>query len=277
MNAHNHLHHTNQSNHFTGMDVQFVLAFIFVFLYIMYIIATVITNRRYKAWPRYRTVFWTLGIIFAVTAIAGPLANRAIVDFKAHMLSHLLIGMLAPLCIALGAPITLILRTLSTQVARRLSRILRSWPLRIYTHPIVASVLNIGGLWLLYTTDLYSLMHENILLHLLVHLHIFIAGYLFTVSIIYIDPVYHRISFLYRAIVLIVAIASHGILSKYIYAHPPNSVSVEQAEVGSVIMYYGGDGIDAIIIFVLCLQWFRATRPRMVISDVKEGVVNNNS
>ncbi len=51
-------------------------------------------------------------------------------------------------------------------------------------------------------------------------------------------------------------------MSKYIYAQPPKGVPIEQAEIGSMVMYYGGDVIDAIIIFILCLQWYKAVRPR---------------
>ena len=96
---------------------------------------------------------------------------------------HLLLGMLAPLLIALSAPMTLLLRTLNVNYARKLSRLLRSHPIRFFSHPIVASILNIGGLWLLYTTNLYTAMHGNLLLHIIVHIHVFIAGYLFTISI----------------------------------------------------------------------------------------------
>ncbi len=75
-------------------------------------------------------------------------------------------------------------------------------------------------------------MHDYFLLHLIVHVHVFLAGYLFTISMIYIDPMPHRVPFLYRAIVLCVALTGHGILSKYIYAHPPNHVTINQAELG---------------------------------------------
>ncbi|MEK5332808.1 cytochrome c oxidase assembly protein [Lysinibacillus sp. FSL W8-0992] len=241
---------------------QLVFLILFITILILYISATVITNRNYKTWPFYRIVSFVFGILLAISAVVGPLANRASIDFTAHMFSHLLLGMLAPLFIVLAAPMTLILRTLSTPLARGLSRILRSWLARILIHPLVTSFLNIGGLWILYTTNLYTLMHDNSLIHVIFHLHVFIAGYLFTVSIIYFDPVYHRKSFIYRAIVLIIALAGHGILSKYIYAHPPKGVPIEQAEIGSMVMYYGGDIIDAIIIFTLCLQWYKAARPR---------------
>jgi putative membrane protein len=210
---------------------------------------------RHKQWPLYRTAFWVFGVLCGVAAVVGPLANRAHMDFTAHMLGHLLLGMLAPLLMVLAAPMTLVLRILNVTLARRLSRVLKSWPVRILCDPIVASFLNVGGLWILYTTDLYAAMQQNILLHVFIHKHVFIASYLFTVSMIYIGPTPHRSSFVYRAIVLVIALAVHSILSKYIHTQPPNSVPAAQAEIGGMLMYYGGDAIDVIIIFILCFQW----------------------
>ncbi|WP_430413633.1 cytochrome c oxidase assembly protein [Lederbergia citrea] len=256
-------------HHLTGILPQLLLGLPFVLALVLYIFAVVVSSRRRRPWPIYRTVCWALGVHLAIIAVVGPLANRAHADFVAHMLGHLFLGMLAPLLMVLAAPMTLGLRTLSVPLARRLSKVLRSWPSRIFTHPVVASLLNIGGLWLLYMTNLYSLMQENTLLHLIVHFHVFVAGYLFTVSMIYIDPISHRIPFLNRAIVLVIALACHGILSKYIYAHPPNGVQLEQAEIGGMLMYYGGDAIDIVLIYILCLQWFRSTRPRIELSMEK--------
>ena len=268
MNPHYLITHVGGGGHLEVMGIlsQLVLALPFVIVFFLYIMAVVRSNRWYKPWPRYRTVCWTLGVMLAIFSVAGPLAKFAHVNFTAHMVGHLLLGMLAPLLMALAAPVTLTLRTLRITTARKVSKVLQSSPSRFLTNPIISSILNIGGLWLLYTTSLYSLMHENILLYLIVHLHVFIAGYLFTVSIIYIDPRPHRLSFLYRSIVLVVALAGHGILSKYIYAHPPIGVSIEQAKSGGMLMYYGGDAIDIVLILILCLHWFRASRPRELAS-----------
>jgi len=252
----NHIHHDS------GISLEYMLLLLIVIILMLYILAAVLSNRRHKKWPLQRTLFWTFGVLCAAAALIGPLANRAHMDFTAHMLSHLLLGMLAPILIALAAPMTLVWRTLHVKTARRLSNLLKSWPVRTISDPVVAAFLNLGGLWILYMTNLYSAMQQNILLHLFMHLHIFIAGYLFTISMIYIDPTPHRSSFIYRAIVLVIASASHGILAKYIYAQPPNGVPAAQAEIGSMIMYYGGDAIDAILIFIFCLQWFKASRPK---------------
>jgi putative membrane protein len=240
---------------------QLLLSLPFVLCLFVYLLAVIVSNRRYRPWPLYRIACWIGGVLAAVAAVAGPLADRAHMDFTAHMLGHLLLGMLAPLLMALGAPITLVLRTVSVPLARRLARVLKFRPFRVWTHPVVAALLNIGGLWLLYTTDLYSLMHMNPLLHLAVHFHLFAAGYVFTASMIYLDPLPHRFPYLYRAVVWILALAGHGILSKLIYAHPPTGVSTEQAQLGGMLMYYGGDAIELTILIILCTHWFRVRRP----------------
>lgn len=252
----------NNINHIVRIIPQFLLALPFVLALIMYIVAVILSTRHHKPWPLYRTVCWSFGTLLAVITVAGPTAQNSHTDFTLHMLGHLLLGMLVPLLMVLAAPMTLVLRTLSVPLARKLSWILRCSPIRLLTNPFIASFLNIGGLWLLYTTELYALMHDNTLLYLIVHFHVFAAGYLFTASIIYIDPTPHRISFLVRTFVFLIALTGHSILSKYIYAHPPYGVSIQQAEIGGMIMYYGGDIIDIFIIFILCLQWYKAARPR---------------
>ncbi|PJN88662.1 cytochrome c oxidase assembly protein [Bacillus sp. mrc49] len=234
----------------------------FALVILIYIGAAIYSGRQYKKWPLSRTLFWILGVMSAASAIVGPIADRAHMDFTAHMVGHLLLGMLAPILLVLAAPITLALRTLDVQSARRLSRLLKSWPLRILSNPISASILNIGGLWILYTTGLYGAMQHNITLHALVHFHVFAAGYLFTASMIYIDPAPHPLSFKFRMIVFALSLAGHDILSKYIYAHPPSGVMKEQAESGGMLMYYAGDAVDLVLICILCCQWFKAARPK---------------
>ncbi|SFK44587.1 putative membrane protein [Halobacillus dabanensis] len=262
-------------NHETVMDggyLQLLLAAPFVLGLIIYLL--ILTKRKdQQTWPLFRTVSWIGGCILAIGSVAGPVAELAHHDFRMHMVSHLLLGMLAPLLLVLAAPMTLVLSTWKVEHARTLSRLLRSRYSQFVTHPVVATALNIGGLAILYRTNLYSLMHEHMILYVVVHAHVFLAGYFFTVSMIYVDPTPHRESYLFRAIVLICALAGHGILSKHIYAYPPAGIPVPQAEQGAMLMYYGGDAIDALIIFFLCLQWFKATRPKSTCKEKKYSFV----
>ncbi|GAB1795218.1 cytochrome c oxidase assembly protein [Priestia megaterium] len=236
---------------------QLLLALPFVAAFFLYMWAAASSNATYRKWSLYRTSSWTLGILCAVSSVAGPLAARAHMDFTAHMTGHLLLGMLAPLLMALGAPLTLLLRTLPVHAARKVSKLLKGRFVRFISSPVTASVLNVGGLWILYTTSLYGMMHHSFFVHVAVHIHVFLAGYLFTVSMISIDPSPHQKTFTHRASVLVLALAAHGILSKYVYAHPPMHVSAEGAQQGAMLMYYGGDLIDLCLIVLLCYEWFK--------------------
>jgi putative membrane protein len=217
---------------------------------------------RGKVWSISRAACWYAGLTVAGTALVGPVATKAHGDFAWHMGGHLLLGMLAPILLVLGAPVTLALRALPVERSRRLARLLASPLLHVLTHPITAAVLNTGGLIALYTTSLYEAMHQHIAVSILAHLHVLFAGYLFTAALIGVDPAPRWPSWLYRAIVFVVALSAHSILAKLLYAHPPRGVPLEQAQTGSLLMYYGGDAIDLLLIIIFCHTWYVATRPR---------------
>lgn len=227
-------------------------------LLFLYIIAAMLTGKRYRKWPVYRIALWIAGLGAVLAAAAGPLANLAHTDFRAHMAGHLLLGMLAPLLLLYAKPMTLLLRICSIPVARKISSVLKSRLLQFFGNPLLAAVLNIGGLYALYLTDLFARMHESVWLYGFVHLHVLLAGYLFTLSILAADITPHRYGFVYRSVVLILALAAHKVLSKLIYADPPAGVETAQAEAGALLMYYGGDAIDLLLIVLLCRQWYKA-------------------
>ncbi|MDN7227686.1 cytochrome c oxidase assembly protein [Planococcus sp. N064] len=243
----------------------FGVALLLLTVIVVYLHAAIQSRNKFKRWPAYRSVFWISGVFSIAVSLVGPLANQAHHNFIAHMSTHLLIGMLSPLLLVLASPMTLLFRSLSVASARKVTRFLKSRPVYLLSHPFTAATLNIGGLFLLYRTDLFFLMHKHILLYGLVHFHLLAAGYLFTASIIYIDPVAHKASFQLRAVVLVSALAAHGILSKLIYASPPQTVPKSEAEMGGMLMYYGGDAIDAVLITIFCYQWFVFARPRLTV------------
>lgn len=215
-------------------------------------------------WPWSRSLLWTGGLLAAGSAVVGPLAGRASADFRWHMAGHLALGMVAPLGLMLAAPITLVLRALPPAKARWLVHRLERRGPRLLIHPLTAALLDLGGLWLIFTTRLFPLLHRHVWLGALVQLHMLAAGCLFTAAIIGIDPVRGRASRRTRAVVLVLALAAHAILAKHLYAHPPAGVSLAQARAGALLMYYGGDVADAILIALFCEQWFRAARPARV-------------
>ncbi|GAB48682.1 cytochrome c oxidase assembly protein [Mobilicoccus pelagius] len=225
-----------------------------------YVALVVAGARRGRAWPWWRTVCAVAGTLAVLVAV-GPIGLAGHHDFVVHMWGHLLLGMLGPLLLVLSAPVTVALRGLSAPRARRLSGAL-SWPyVRFVAHPVTAAVLDVGGLWLLYTTPLHGWMHASTLGHLVVHTHVLLAGWVFAAAILQVDPAPHPYSHHYRAVVLVAFMAAHGILCKVIYAHPPTGVPVAQAESGAQLMFYGGDYIDVVLIALFCLDWYRRTAP----------------
>jgi putative membrane protein len=217
---------------------------------------------RRRGWPRRRTAAWLVGSVLATVSVVGPLAAAADTSYPHHMVVHLLLGMVAPLLLVRAAPVTLVLRALPVRAARRLSRALAAPLVRVATEPGVAAVLTVGGMWLLYATPLYSAMHHHAVLHLLVHAHLFVAGCLFTIAIIGVDPMPHRRSHIHRAVVLVASLAAHDILAKYLYAHPPLGVDAVPAALGSMIMYYGGDAVDLNIFVLVGAGCYRASGRR---------------
>lgn len=219
-------------------------------------------HRRGPSWPVHRTMLWLAGIAVTGAALVGPLPRQAHHDFTVHMLGHVLLGMLGPLLLVLAAPVTLALRALPLHWARRSARLLRSAPVVALTHPVIAALLNVGGLWVLYRTGMYAAMLQDTGVHVAVHAHVFAAGYLFTHAMIGPDPAPHRGTHAMRAAVLVLALAAHNILAKTLYAHPPPHVSADQAHTASQLMYYGGAPIEVALIVLLCHHWAACARHR---------------
>ncbi|WP_203138845.1 cytochrome c oxidase assembly protein [Microbacterium sp. JZ31] len=236
---------------------------------VAYASGMVTSRRQGRAWPTDRLGLWAVGIAAAAATVVGPLAEKAHDDFMTHMAAHLSGGMIAPLLLVLAAPVTLALRTLHVTPARRISRLLRSAPARFIAHPVTAGVLSAGGLWVLYLTPLFEAMQAIPLLHVIVQAHLLITGYIFTAAIIGLDPAPHAPSRMLRAVVLVLSMASHAVLAKYLYANPPAGVAVPAAHDGAQLMYYGGALIEVVIVIIFCAQWYRETGRRLAPRDAE--------
>ena len=197
-------------------------------------------------WPRARTARWVLGVAVAATG----LAVAELPDLRAGVGGHLLFGMVAPLLLVTAAPVTLALRALPVRHARSVARVLRSRPAAVLTHPAVAAVLDGGGVWLMFRTDLLAAVPPA-----LVHAHMLLAGYLFAFSLVGRDPAPHRPALGVRAGVLVVAVAVHDVLAKLVYASPPLGVPVAQAEAAGVLLYYGAAPVHLALLVLLGREW----------------------
>ena len=207
-----------------------------------------------RAWPAGRTACWFGGV--AAAAVGAPLTGHG--DLRLHVAGHLLLGMLAPLLLVRAAPVTLALRTLPVARARRLAAVLRSAPVSVVGHPVVAAVLDVGGLWVLLRTGLHAAADPAV--HALVAIHMLLAGTLFAAALVSPDPAPHRARLGLRAAVLVAAVAAHDVLAKTLYADPPPGIPAAQARAGAELLYYGGLPVELALMVLLGAEWWARDR-----------------
>lgn len=186
----------------------------------LYIKGVVILKRRGDAWPVGRTVAFALGIAGIDFATSGGLGVYAMYSFEYHMVAHMTLGMIAPIGLVLGAPVTLALRTLpqgrtSEENGPRavLIALLHSRYGILLTNPVIALALFDGSLFVLYFTDLFGILMSNHAGHLLMNIHFILAGFLFFMIVIGVDPSPRRIHHLVRIVILFAAMAIHAFFS----------------------------------------------------------------
>ncbi|GAA4431784.1 cytochrome c oxidase assembly protein [Georgenia halophila] len=220
-----------------------------------------------RTWPTWRTGAWLTGT--AVIAVGLVLAGSGAGDHRVHMAAHLALGMYAPLALVLGAPVRLLLGSLGHASRLRVTALLASGVVRALSHPVMAAVLNVGGMFVLYLSPLYAASAEHAGLHLLVIGHFILAGYLYTWAIAGPDPAPHRPSLVVRAAVLVAAAGAHAFLAKLLYAragelagaHPGHGTAagadVVGLEAAARLMYYGGDVAEILLALLLFGVWYR--------------------
>ena len=186
----------------------------------LYIKGVVVLTKRGDKWPIGRTIAFALGIAATNFATSGGLGLYAQFSFSYHMMSHMVLGMIAPIGLVLGAPMTLALRTLpqgrnseERGVRGSLLAALHSKVGVIYTNPIVALAIFDGSLFALYFTDLFAVLMQSHVGHLFMSLHFLAAGFLFFFIIIGVDPNPRRVHHLVQIVILFAAMSIHAFFS----------------------------------------------------------------
>ena len=203
-----------------GYDPDVLMIGLLVLAVALYIKGVVVLTRRGDKWPVGRTISFALGISAIDFATSGGLGVYSNFAFSWHMVSHMVLGMIAPIGIVLGAPITLALRTLPQSrdgiergVRHLLISALHSRYSRIITNPIVALAIFDGSLFALYFTPLFGDMMQSHLGHLVMSVHFLLAGILFFHVIVGVDPNPRKVPHLVRIGILLAAMSIHAFFS----------------------------------------------------------------
>ena len=186
----------------------------------LYIRGIILLQRRGDKWPLGRTIAFFCGVGCADYATSGGIGIYASSAFSFHMISHMILGMVAPIGFVLSAPITLALRTLpigrtpdERGIRGTLISLIHSKVLSFYTNPVVVLAIFDGSLFLLYMTPLFGSMMHSHTGHTIMDLHFLLTGYLFFHVIIGVDPNPRKVPHIVRIIILFAAMSIHAFFS----------------------------------------------------------------
>ncbi len=245
-----------------------------VLLAALYVTGVVTLRRRGDRWSWGRTVSWLTALVLLVVVTSSGLGTYAGVLFSAHMLQHMVLNMIIPIFLVLGAPITLALRTLPAGGGPRewLLVFLHSRPVAVLSHPLVATAIFIGSFYVLYFTELFPILMRSHWGHVLMTVHFLLAGSLFFWVLIGVDPGPRRPPYVFRVLLLLVAMPLHAFFSIAVMSSTsvlggeffaglerPYAVDLlADQRLGGGIGWAMGELPIAIVLAVLFVQWIRS-------------------
>jgi cytochrome c oxidase assembly factor CtaG/putative copper export protein len=174
---------------------------------------------RGDSWPIGRLISWLLGIGVVIWCTNAGISSYSQVSVGLHMLQHMTITMLAPILLVLGAPATLALRALKPSTGNErgprewLTWLLHSWITRILTNPVYVFIVYVLGLYGLYLTPAFGWLMGSHVGHIMMQVHFLVSGYLFYWVVIGIDPRPRPLPYWGRMLLLLLALAVHGIFA----------------------------------------------------------------
>jgi putative copper resistance protein D len=218
-----------------------------------------------------RTAAFLGGLATIAVALMSGIERYDTTLFSVHMVQHLLLLLVAPPLIALSAPITQLLRASSAEARNRLLLpILRSTPVSVLAHPVVASLTFGLVLWVTHFSPLFNLALEDRAAHDAEHAAYLVSGLLFWWPVVGLDPSPRRMGYAARVLYLLLQLPLNSFLGMAIlfantplYAHyatlgSPFGITplADQALAGG-IMWLAGDVAFIGAILGVVAAWMR--------------------
>jgi cytochrome c oxidase assembly factor CtaG len=166
-----------------------------------------------------RVLFFFGGLAVTYLALQSPIETYSGYLFSVHMVQHLLLTLVAAPLLVLAMPVTLALEAASDANRRRyVLPILRSRPVTLLSHPLVAWTLFTAAMWGSHFTGLFEATLVSSPLHALEHTAFLFTAVLFWWPVVGLDPSPARISHPARLLYLFLAMAQSAFLGLAIYS-----------------------------------------------------------
>ncbi len=227
--------------------------------------------RRRQDWPDGRSAAAVAALAAAVVATQSGIATHDTDSLTAHVLQHVLLGMVVPLLAALAAPVTLVLQA-AHPATRRLVRIgLRHPVATALTHPLVGFVAFAVSLVVLTFSSLLDVAARNDVVHLLVHVHLVVVGALFVWPLVGVDPVPRRPGHGARLLIVFASVPFHAFVGVALLsatttifdAYP----SLDDQRRAAGLLWGAGELFTLAVAAVVFRDWYRAEQRAAVRHD----------
>ncbi|UVT26057.1 bifunctional copper resistance protein CopD/cytochrome c oxidase assembly protein [Rhodococcus pyridinivorans] len=238
-------------------------------------------RKRGDSWPVGRSIAWFSGCFVLFVATSSGVGMYSPAMFSVHMGAHMALSMLAPVLLALGGAMTLALRAFKP-AGRNAPPGPREWILeflhsplsRFFTHPIVASVMFVGGFYALYLGGIFTAFIDSHTAHVLMNLHFLLSGYLFYWVVIGVDPSPRDLQPVTKLAMVFGSLPFHAffgvtlmsmgtVMAESYYrglALPWNYDLFSDQKVGGSIAWSAGEIPLVLVMLALLVQWSRSDR-----------------
>ncbi len=245
-------------------------------LAVLYLLGVRRLRARGDHWPVGRTIAWLCGCAVILLATSSGIGRYSPAMFSIHMISHMLLSMLAPILLVLGGSVTLALRALKA-ASKDDPPGPREWILaavqspvaRVLTHPVVALVLFVGSFYVLYFSGLFDYALDLHWAHLAMNAHFLLTGYVFYWPVIGIDPTPKRLppvgrlamvfaSMPFHAFFGVVMMSMQQIIGDRFYrslALPWVTDALSDQRLGGGIAWAAGEVPLLVVVVALLVQW----------------------
>ncbi|MCD2109970.1 MULTISPECIES: cytochrome c oxidase assembly protein [Rhodococcus] len=238
-------------------------------------------RKRGDSWPIGRSIAWFSGCFVLFVATSSGVGMYSPAMFSVHMGAHMALSMLAPVLLALGGAMTLALRAFKPAGRNAppgprewILEFLHSPPSRFFTHPIVASVMFVGGFYALYLGGIFTTFIDSHTAHVLMNLHFLLSGYLFYWVVIGVDPSPRDLQPVTKLAMVFGSLPFHAffgvtlmsmgtVMAESYYrglALPWNYDLFSDQKVGGSIAWSAGEIPLVLVMLALLVQWSRSDR-----------------
>ncbi|ONI77354.1 copper resistance protein CopD [Actinosynnema sp. ALI-1.44] len=245
---------------------------------VLYLLGVRRLRARGDAWPVGRTVAWLCGCATILLATSSGIGRYSPSMFSIHMISHMMLNMLAPILLVLGGAVTLALRALPAAGKGNppgprewIVAFVHSPVAKVLTHPVVALVLFVGSYYVLYFSGLFDSALDLHWAHLAMNAHFLLTGYVFYWPVIGIDPAPRKLppvgrlamvfaSMPFHAFFGVVLMSMQQIIGDRFYRSlglPWATDLLSDQRLGGGIAWAAGEVPLLVVVVALLVQWAR--------------------